>query len=63
GNMDHRKALFLWAFAFMLIAVLRNRAPLAGILIYIVSGFAGVDWGKWLSLEILEEDDLAEDDA
>jgi len=63
GNMDHRKALFLWAFAFMLIAVLRNRAPLAGILIYIVSGFAGVDWGKWLSLETLEEDDLAEDDA
>ncbi len=63
GNMDRRKATFLWAFAFMLIAVLRNKAPLAGILIYIVSGFAGVDWGKWLSLEAVDEENLAERDA
>lgn len=63
GNLDKRKALFLWAFTFMLIFVLRQRAPLVGILIYIVSGFAGVDWGKWLSLEAVDDDDLAEEDA
>lgn len=63
-NLNRHKAVFLWASAFMLIAVLRNKAPLAGMLIYIVSGFAGVDWGKWLSLEeVLDEEDLLEEDA
>jgi len=63
GNMDRRKAVFLWAFTFMLIIFLRQRAPLAGILIYIVSGFAGVDWGRWLSLDAAEEEKLAEEES
>lgn len=63
GNLDKKKALFLWAFTFMLILVLKNKAPLACILIYIASGFAGVDWGKWLSLETADEDDLAEEEV
>jgi len=64
GSLNKRKAVFMWASAFMLIAVLRNKAPLAGMLIYIVSGFAGVDWGKWLSLEeTVGEEDLAEEDT
>jgi len=63
GNMDNRKAFFLWAIMFTLIFVLRQGAPLAGILIYIVSGFARVDWGKWLSLETVDDDDLAEEEA
>ena len=64
GSLNKHKAVFMWASAFMLIAVLRNKAPLAGMLIYIVSGFAGVDWGKWLSLEeAAGEEDLAEEDT
>jgi CDP-diacylglycerol--serine O-phosphatidyltransferase len=63
GNMDRRKAFFLWAFALTLIIVLRNRAPLTGILIYIASGFAGVDWGRWLSLESVSEEDLADEEV
>lgn len=63
GNMDRKKAIFLWAFAFMLILVLKNRAPLAGILIYITSGFVRVDWGRWLSLENPDEEDLAEEEV
>jgi len=64
GSLNKRKAVFMWASAFILIAVLRNKAPLAGMLIYIISGFAGVDWGKWLSLEeMAEEEDLAEEDT
>ncbi|HPC75687.1 MAG: CDP-diacylglycerol--serine O-phosphatidyltransferase [Thermovirgaceae bacterium] len=64
GSLNKRKAVFMWASAFLLIAVLRNKAPLAGMLIYIVSGFAGVDWGKWLSLEeAAGEEDLAEEDT
>ncbi|MDO9509288.1 MAG: CDP-diacylglycerol--serine O-phosphatidyltransferase [Thermovirgaceae bacterium] len=63
GNMNQKKAAFLWVFAFMLFLVLRNRAPLACILIYITSGFAGVDWGKWLSVETADEDDLAEEEV
>lgn len=63
GNMDNRKALFLWVLMFTLILVLRQGAPLAGILIYIVSGFTGVDWGKWLSLDTAEDDDFAEEEV
>ena len=63
GNLDKRKALFLWALMFTLILVFRQGFPLVGILIYIVSGFAGVDWGKWLSIETVDEDDLVEDEA
>lgn len=64
GSLNKRKAVFMWASAFILIAVLRNKSPLAGMLIYIISGFAGVDWGKWLSLEeMAEEEDFAEEDS
>ena len=63
GNLDRRKAAFLWIFTFMLFLVLKNRAPLVGILIYIVSGFLEFDWGNWLSMESSDEDEIAEEEA
>jgi CDP-diacylglycerol--serine O-phosphatidyltransferase len=51
GFLNKQKAAFLWVLAFSLIFVLREKAPLAGIGIYIASGFVGIDWSKWLSYQ------------
>lgn len=58
GNLNKIRAAFLWGLAFTLVVVLKQLAPLAGISIYIGSGFLHVDWGKWLSLEHGGEDAL-----
>jgi len=62
GYLNRGRAVFLWGLAFTLIIVLREKAPLAGISIYLVSGFAKVDWGKWLSLAPEEEEPEPESD-
>ncbi|MFP4482906.1 MAG: CDP-alcohol phosphatidyltransferase family protein, partial [Thermovirgaceae bacterium] len=59
GNLNKARAGFVWGLAVTLIVVLRELAPLAGIAIYILSGFLHVDWGKWLSLEEDEKDSVS----
>ncbi len=63
GDLDRRKAAFLWVFTFLLFFVLKNRAPLAAILIYIASGFLRFDWGDWLSVRSADEDEVAEEEV
>ena len=49
GLVNKQKVAFLWILALSLIVVLKEKAPLAGIGIYMLSGFVGIDWSKWLS--------------
>ncbi len=58
GNLNKVRAFALLGVAFTLVAVLRQSALLAGISIYIASGFLHFDWGKWLSLDSESEDYL-----
>ncbi len=62
GNLDRRKALFLFGVAFAFILILHQSAPLAGISVYVVSGVVRFDWGSWLSLGPEEEEEPLEQD-
>jgi CDP-diacylglycerol--serine O-phosphatidyltransferase len=56
GNVNRMKVTFLTAFVVVLFITLREKAPLAGILLYVSSGFLRFDWGAWLSLQADEDD-------
>ncbi|WP_029165642.1 CDP-diacylglycerol--serine O-phosphatidyltransferase [Aminiphilus circumscriptus] len=52
GNVNRMKVTFLTTFVAVLFITLREKAPLAGILLYVASGLLRFDWGAWLSLEV-----------
>jgi CDP-diacylglycerol--serine O-phosphatidyltransferase len=45
GNVNRMKVTFLTTFVAVLFITLREKAPLAGILLYVVSGLLRFDWG------------------
>lgn len=51
GNVNRAKVMFLTTFVAVLFVVLREKAPFAGIFLYVLSGLVRFDWGAWLSLD------------
>lgn len=62
GNMDRRKALFLFGAVLAFVVVLQQKAPLAAISVYVASGLVHFDWGNWLSLVPEENEEAVEQD-
>lgn len=62
GNMDRKKAFFLFSTVMAFVVVLQEKAPLAAISVYVVSGLVHFDWGNWLSLVPEENEEPAEQD-
>lgn len=63
GNLDRKKAFFLVSVALAFIVALHQKAPLAGISVYVASGLVRFDWGTWLSLVPEENDEPVEQDG
>lgn len=61
GNVNKRKALLLTGIAFSCFVLLREKAFLALISIYVASGPLHFDWGVWLALDS-DEDDTAHEE-
>ena len=57
GNLNRHRAAFLGGFLLLLGVVLKEKAPLAMGGIYVASGLVHLDWGTWLSLRPLEDEE------
>lgn len=57
GNVNRKKALLLMGIVVSCFVLLRERALLALLSIYVASGPLGIDWGAWLALTPVESDE------
>lgn len=63
GNIHNGRACLVLGLMALFVLVLKERALLAMVSIYVASGLVRFDWGEWLALGSAEEEDPVEDDV